>query len=314
MKFLKNFMIKRKNPLKKPAKKLVTHDGSFHADDILAVATLAIYLENQGEIFEIIRTRDEGIINGADYVFDVGGVYDPTHNRFDHHQRGGVGEREGIPYAAFGLVWKKFGLAVAGAEEIARLIERKLVMGVDANDNGVNLWKNNFTDILPYTLQDVFATFSPTALEIMTKDDQFLKALQWGTEILKREIKKTNDQIEVTKIIRNFYEKTEDKRLIVINEPKVSRFEIWDALQDFPEPVFVVYGDNLDWSVVTMRQKKNSFGSRKDFPANWGGISREELQKITKVPDAVFCHRSLFLAVAKSKNGAIKLAQLALSQ
>jgi len=39
----------------------------------------------------------------------------------------------------------------------------------------------------------------------------------------------------------------------------------------------------------------------------------KELQKVTGVADAIFCHRSLFLAVVKSKEGAIKLAELTLS-
>lgn len=53
---------------------LVTHDGTFHADDIFACATLSLYLKNN---IKIIRTRDPKIIEKGDYVFDVGGVYDP---------------------------------------------------------------------------------------------------------------------------------------------------------------------------------------------------------------------------------------------
>ena len=187
----------------------MTHDGSFHTDDIFAAATLSIYLDNLGKKFEIIRTRDVEMINSADYVFDLGRIYDENSNKFDHHQMGGAGEREGIPYAAFGLVWKKFGKEVSGSEQVALVIERKLVMPIDANDNGVDLYKNNFPDILPYTLQDVFAIFSPTALEDLDKDKQFMKALVWAREILQREIKKANDQIKITKIIIDFYNKTE---------------------------------------------------------------------------------------------------------
>ncbi len=293
--------------------KLVTHNGSFHADDVFAAATLIIMLEKKGQNFEIIRTRDPEIIQKGDYVFDVGGIYDEAKNRFDHHQTGGAGKREnGIEYSSFGLVWKKFGAEISGSKEIADLTERKLVIPVDANDNAIDLYKNNFSNILPYTLQDVLAIFSPTSLEAMGKDGQFLKALGWAKEILTREIKKTKDQIEITKIIHEFYRQTADKRLIIINQPKVSRFEIWDALQNFLEPLFVVYGDNLDWSVVAIRKDNNSFGNRKDFPANWGGVYREDLQKITGVSDAIFCHRGLFMAVAKSKEGAVALAQKAL--
>ncbi len=298
--------------IKKKLKKLVTHDGSFHTDDIFAAAALSIMLSNKGETFEIIRTRDQEIIDSADYIFDLGRMYEENSNRFDHHQAGGAGEREGIPYSSFGLVWKKFSGEIAGNKEIADIVERKLVMPVDANDNGVDLYKNNFPNIFPYTLQDVFAVFSPTALENLEKNEQFIKALAWAEEILRREIKKADDQIEITKIIRNFYKKTKDKRLIVIDKPKVSRFEIWDALQDFLEPLFVVCGDKEDWSIVAMRKEKNSFGSRKNFPISWGGLSYKDLQKITGVSDAVFCHRALFMAVAKSKEGAVKLAKLAL--
>ena len=298
--------------IKKKSIKLVTHDGSFHADDIFAAAALSIMLSNKGETFEIIRTRDQKIINNADYVFDLGRIYKENLNRFDHHQTGGAGEREGIPYSSFGLVWKKFGGEITGNKKITDIIERKLVMPVDVNDNGVDLYKNNFPNIFPYTLQDVFAIFSPTAFEDLDKNKQFMEALAWAKEILQREIKKAKDQIEIAKIIKNFYKKTKDKKLIIIDKPKVSRFEIWDALQDFPEPLFVVYGDKEDWSIVAMRKEKNSFGSRKNFPISWGGLSYKDLQKITGVSNAVFCHRALFMAVAKSKEGAVKLAQLAI--
>ncbi len=293
--------------------KIVTHDGSFHTDDIFAVATLSVLLEDRKEAFEIIRTRDEDIIKTGDYIVDVGGIYDEELNKFDHHQTGGAGKREnGLLYSSFGLVWKKFGIKIAGGTETAKIIENKLVVPVDANDNGIDLVKNNIPDVFEYTLQDVFAIFSPTALEDEEKDKQFIKALVWAKEILKREIKRATDQIEITKIIKDFYKKAGDKRLIVIDKPRVSRFNIWDALQDFPEPLFAVYGDKEDWSVVSIRKEKNSFSNRKGFPSAWAGLRKEELRKITGVEEAVFCHNKLFLAVAKSKEGAIKLAELAL--
>ncbi len=299
--------------MKKIKVKLVTHDGSFHTDDLFACATLSLYLEKHNEAFDIVRTRDEETMAGADYVFDVGGIYDEQNNRFDHHQVGGAGTREnGIEYSSFGLIWRKYGTEVAGNKEVADFVEWKLVMPVDANDSGIDLYKSNFDNVLPYTLQDVIATFSATALEDAQKDERFVKALALAKEILSREIKKGNDQIEVAKIIQGFYKKAQDKRLIVIDEPKVSRFEIWEALQEFSEPLFVAYGDNLDWSVVAVRKERNSFGNRKDFPASWAGLKGKELQKISGVEDAIFCHKNLFLTVAKSKEGAIKLAKLAL--
>ena len=309
MNYLKNFMINQN----KKIIKLVTHNGSFHADDIFACATISLVLEKRGEEFEIIRARDEEIIKAGDYVFDVGNVYDAEKNHFDHHQKEGAGAREnGIPYSSFGLVWKKFGIEICGSQKVVDIIDQKLVSPVDAGDNGIDLYKNKFENVLPYTINDVFSIFSKTALEDLDKDEQFSKAVVWAKEILKREIKKTNDQIEITKIIQGFYKKSLDKKLVIIDKPKVSRYEIWDALQDFTEPLFVVCGDDESWAAVAMRKEINSFKNRKDFPTSWAGLRDEKLQKITGVHDALFCHRNLFQAVAKSKEGATKLAELAL--
>ena len=75
------------NKNKNSIKKLITHNGSFHTDDLFACAILSIVLEDSGQKFEIIRTRDEDIVKNGDYVFDVGGIYDVENNRFDHHQK-----------------------------------------------------------------------------------------------------------------------------------------------------------------------------------------------------------------------------------
>ena len=70
----------------------------------------SIHFKKNNIKYSLERTRDEERITKADYVFDVGGIYDPSINRFDHHQPGGAGKRENdIPYAAFGLVWKTYG-------------------------------------------------------------------------------------------------------------------------------------------------------------------------------------------------------------
>lgn len=116
----------------------VVHNGKYHADDVFAMAALKILLDPEELI--IIRTRDPKIIDEADYVADVGGIYDPKKRRFDHHMREGAGVREnGIPYASFGLVWKEYGEKIAGSKQAAEYIDRKLVQPIDGPDNGVEL-------------------------------------------------------------------------------------------------------------------------------------------------------------------------------
>src|SRR5690554_5270603 len=81
--------------------KAFTHSGKFHSDDVFSAALLTYLNPN----IDIIRDYDipedfEGI------VFDIGG------GKFDHHQEGALVRDNGIPYAAFGLLWKEFGTLI----------------------------------------------------------------------------------------------------------------------------------------------------------------------------------------------------------
>lgn len=302
MKYLKNFIMETNN------KKLITHNGSFHADDIFATVTLSLLLEKKEESFEIIRTRDEEIIKNGDYVFDVGGIYDAEKNKFDHHQVGGAGRHEnGIEYAAFGLVWQKFGEEVCGSKEIADRLEEKFVTPIDANDNGINLYELK-REIAPYTIQDIFLAFRPTWKEEEDYDKPFLELVDFAKKILIREIKKMEDIILAESAVEKCYAESIDKKIIVLDD----HYPWGEIVANYPEPIFVISPKADMWRVECVRKQKFSFENKKNLPLAWAGLRDEELQKVTGVPDAIFCHRALFLTVAGSKEGAMKLAQIAL--
>lgn len=290
-------------------KKLITHDGSFHTDDVFACAALCLLLERNNEKFEIIRTRDEEIIKNGDYVFDVGLVYNAGLNRFDHHQKEGAGEREhGIRYSSFGLVWKKFGAELSGGEKAAKSIDQRLVVPIDAYDNGFNLVENKY-DVSPYLIQHFFIAMRPTWIEKrISNDEMFIRSVEIAKTILSREIIQIRDLILAEEKILPIYKETKDKRIIVLDDDYPHEY----ILNNLPEPLFVIYPktNNL-WGVKVVQDDPKTFKSRKDFPSSWGGLQDDDLQKITGVSDAVFCHKGLFLAVAKTKEGAIKLAQIA---
>jgi len=296
--------------IKKSKKILVTHNGSFHTDDIFAAATLSILLTKKGEQYEIIRTRDPESIKIGDYVFDVGGVYDEASNRFDHHQIGGAGKGpEGIEYSSFGLVWKKFGTEVCENEKAAQIIEKKLVAPVDAHDNGMDLVKNIY-DVSLYAIQYFFFSMVPTwREENLSKDEMFLQSVDIAKVVLAREIAQAKDNIIAQEAIIEIYKNTTDKKILIFDKDYPSA----EVLHSFPETLFVVYPRSTDntWGVKAVRGDTTSFKNRKNLPASWGGLKDEELQKVTGVSDAVFCHRVLFMCVAKTKEGAIKLAQIA---
>lgn len=292
--------------------KLVTHDGSFHTDDIFAAAILSLVFEKNNQDFEIVRTRIEDDIKNADIVFDVGGIYDAENNRFDHHQVGGAGKRVEVPnieYSSFGLVWKKFGIELCGDQKVVDLIDKKLVSPVDSGDNGVSLVDLK-TDVSPYFIQSAFNSFNPGWKDVTPDASNlaFFECVKIAKTILNNEIVKAKDVLEAEAFVTAIYESTTDKRVVVLDK----KYPWFEQMQNYPEPLFVVY-PRVDgsWGLEGVTLKKFSIDKRKKLPAAWAGLRDLELQKVSGVSDAVFCHRALFMGVAKSKEGAIKLAQIA---
>lgn len=309
-------------------KTIVTHDGAFHADDVFAVAVLRL-LEPTATV---VRTRDSDATAAADFVVDVGGVSDAKQNRFDHHQPEGAGEREnglpgqhssparaehaggrrqaGIPYAAFGLVWKKFGGELSGSEEAALRVDEVLVSPIDANDNGIDLAVPAGAGISTYDIADAVRAFVPTWRE---KDADthaaFLEAVSCAQRIIEREIACATSAVAGAEAVQRAYAAAEDKRLIVLDEDLSWK----DILAQAPEPLYCVHPQNGVWRLYCVRDNPRQFVNRKDLPSAWAGLSDQELAAATGVADAVFCHRNRFMAVTKTREGALALAKLALA-
>jgi urease accessory protein len=86
---------------------IVTHNGTHHADEALAVHLLRKL--PQFSTANLTRTREKSIIDQATIVVDVGAEYDVARNRFDHHQRGFeevFDNQHKIKLSSAGLVWK----------------------------------------------------------------------------------------------------------------------------------------------------------------------------------------------------------------
>lgn len=296
-------------------KTIVTHNGSFHSDEIFAVATLI--LAHPEEDFLVVRSRDKEVINKADIVVDVGGVYDPKSLKFDHHQKEGAGIRSNsIPYASFGLVWKAFGQKISGDVDIFQRIDERLVSYIDSVDNGISIFSTLFDGVYPYTIVDFLSSFKKHGASDKENDETFIKLVEVAKNILIREIENEKIFESLKNKIIDIYEESAEKGIIILPEG----YPWKDFLVSRPEPVFVIYpssqdenGEPKSWSVQGVPKEKKSFEVRKPFPKGWAGLTENELSVVSGVSDAIFCHRNLFLAVAKSKDGAMELARKALS-
>jgi uncharacterized UPF0160 family protein len=288
---------------------VATHPGTFHADDVFAVAVLGLV---HGPV-DIVRTRDEAAMAAAAARVDIGGRSDPTTGDFDHHQRGGAGERaNGILYASFGLMWREHGAKLAGGEDVAAAIDERLVQGVDANDTGQSISSALFEGIRPLTVSGVIAAMNPAWDEQLSQaeeDARFAEAVAWATSVLERELAGTRAYRRALDLVRAAIERSADRRVIELDR-KLPWHET--VVNTAPEALYVVYPKSDGWGMQAVPRALGEFENRLDLPAAWAGLSGAELASITGVQDAVFAHSKRFYASAESREGILALARLAL--
>ena len=291
---------------------VATHDGSFHADEVFAIAALGLL----GEPVEVMRTRDPGGIAQADLRVDVGFRDDASTGDFDHHQRGFERARDnGVRYASFGLVWREFGAQVCGGDqEVATGVDEALVQPVDANDTGQRLTKSLIDGVSPMTVNGIIGGFNARWDEALTPEaerERFDAAIALAQGILAREVTAAASARRSMRVVREAIAAAADPRLVElpVNAP-------WKQVlvPEAPDVLFVIYPKRQGFGIEAVPRALGSFENRRDLPAAWGGLEGADLVAATGVDDALFCHAKRFLAVARSRAGIERLAELALSE
>lgn len=287
---------------------IVTHDGSFHTDDVSAVAMMRnIYPDAR-----IIRSRDLNVINSADIVLDVGGVYDPDNNRFDHHQSG-CNERwkpNGTKLSSLGMAYKKFAVNYIYSvnisveheflNEIIESFYERYVREVDAIDNGEwnasgNKLRTNISSIIP----------------AMTGYATFEDAVNFADIVMKR-------------VLQNvyYYSKTKAQSKILVQQafqhqrnPQILEFDnhfeysMMKYIKTYEKTkiLFLVYPSFDQWNCKAIPE--NNFKKRAEVQ------DIEYLRNVVKNPnDILFVHNKKFIAAAKTKETALEIAKLSIKK
>jgi uncharacterized UPF0160 family protein len=291
---------------------IATHDGSFHADEVFAIAALALL----GDPLEVVRTRDRDALAQADLRVDVGFRYDPSTGDFDHHQRDFDSARDnGVRYASFGLVWREFGAQVCeGEQDVADAVEETLVQSVDANDTGQQLTRALIDDVHPLTVNGIIGGFNARWDEALTAEEdraRFDQAVALAQGIIAREIASAASGRRAQRIVRDAITAAPDPRVVElpINTP-------WKQVlvPEAPDALFVIYPKRQGFGLEAVPRAVGSFENRRNLPATWGGLEGADLVAATGVNEALFCHAKRFLAVATTRAGVKQLAELALAQ
>ncbi len=292
--------------------KVATHSGSFHADEVFALAALTLL----DPAVEIVRTRDADALAAADLRVDVGFRDDPATGDFDHHQKGGAGERpNGVRYASFGLVWREFGTQVCdGDADVAARVDPSLVQGVDANDTGQAVVAPILDGVRPMTVSGVIGGLNRRWDEDLTAEDErarFDAAVELARGIVEREIASAAAAQRAVRIVEAAVGRARDPRVIEL-ERDVPWKEV--VVTQAPDALFVVYPKRQGWGLEAVPRELGSFTNRRDLPEAWAGLDGPDLARLTGVQDALFAHAKRFLAVARSREGIAALAEQALAE
>ncbi len=315
---------------------IATHSGTFHADDVFGVGILMGVFPSH----TLIRTRKQELIDAADFAVDVGGSWDVATGRFDHHQRGFDGARPahevdgttvpGVGYASAGLVWSAFGTAYvkawasgaghslddAAVAEIVRSIDHSLVQYLDIVDTGQG-------DVSPgiFGLSSLIAQLNTHWLEEQGLDlaakaalleTRFREAIAITRKFLDHAISKKVAQLRAMDTVRNA-PRLLGGRVLHLQEGGMPWTHV--VVHEMPEVMFVIYpdSDGNQYQIKTVPVEAGSFTARMDLPDAWAGLRDGELAAVNGVADSVFCHLNLFIGGARSFDGAVKMAELALA-
>lgn len=287
--------------------KIGTHDGKFHADEVFSIAILRkVYPSST-----IVRTRNIKKLSECDMVVDVGG------GKYDHHTVGKVYRENKIPYASAGLIWRDFGRTLfiqCGIEDerelqqLVQTIDEKLIQGIDAIDNGVNLERDSRIRGIP----EIIGGFNPTWNETADEDRRFMDAVAVAIQVLENQISLEMSRIAAVHLVLEAYQTRGRKEILEFNA-FVPWAETLLHIDSAAEVQFVIFPDKINgYRIQVVPKIMGSFEARKPLPESWAGKEEDELGAIIGIPDAIFCHPARFIAGARTHESVMVMANLAL--
>ena len=253
-----------------------THGGIFHADDVFTTALLKILNDD--------FTWERGFVVPED--FD-GIVYDIGFGEFDHHQADARVRENGVPYAAFGLVWEKYGRFVMDKED-AENFDSEFVQMIDKTDNTGA--RNPISSIIH--------DMNPEWNEEVSSDEAFGKAVEYAILTLETQFKHIKSKREADSIVKEKLSEAVGKTLFI------GDYVPWrDVLRDTDIDYVIYISERGGFNIQTVSHKRGD-DTDVSFPVEWRGKTREELEKLSGIKGLTFCHNGGFLCATESLEAA----------
>lgn len=259
-------------------KTVITHNGIFHADEVVAIALLRIA---GFSMLNIVRTRDKaeikkGIENPYTFVIDVGGIHDPSKNNFDHHQD------KNLPSAA-GLVYEHFKDQIC--DKYSQQFFSKFIASIDAIDTNRNdIYKtwNTLPDGFRNT-SNIISGFNRDPKDDDDQHSQFELALTFATFIIRNELHLAGEKAKSEAMYTS--------RTILPNN--VAVFDEFNTVwKEKPDHQFAVMPHTSGWQIVS---RDTSVAIVPESVSSCDGF--------------IFRHASGFMATVKEKSTAVEFAK-----
>ena len=274
--------------IRKQGAEAFTHSGKFHADDVFSAALL-LYLNPEIQITRGNRVPEEyeGI------VFDIG------RGKYDHHQKDSRVRENGIPYAAFGLLWEELGEEILG-KELAEKFDESFVQPLDLNDNTGE--KNELATLI--------GNFNPTWDAKGGSDEAFFQAVSVAGMILEHKFERFQGNERADQRVEELLaDCKEGTKILVLPEFVPCQKRLSET-----EIAFVIFPSNRGGYCIQPQKKEYSLNYKCSFPVEWLGLEGEELVKATGLQSAGFCHKGGFLMTTDTLEDAVKACEISLAE
>ncbi len=273
---------------------LATHNGPFHADDVLAAALVRVFKDADATV---LRTRDSEKLSNADVVFDVGGEFDAERCRFDHHQRDYTGTRSS---AGMVLDWLESEGSVRGT--VAESLRHQLVNYVDAVDIGA---RGSDADV------PCFSTIVGIMVECARDSDfdsWYERAVAMAVDVVAGvRIGCERAEEDALSVRSAMADAAEEGRRVLFFDRYLKWKPAYFAADGAEHPTdYVLFPGKGDWRVVTVPVGPESKDDKRKLPSQWGGLEGEELAAVVGVEGARFCHKNCFIASFETRDAALE--------
>lgn len=299
---------------------LVTHSGGFHADELLSSVILTRLFPDA----QLVRTREKAWItpDASRIIYDVGGDFDVAAKIFDHHQRPNPLRTDGQPYSSFGLIWAQYGrdylramdVPAQDIEPIFKSFDGDFVLPIDLVDNGAvntSVAGPLFAGLtLPVLLESLKPAFDNN--QEGAEDLAFAAALPVARAFVEAQISRKAAKYRAEATVMRAIAAAGTSRVLELPMGMPFRAGVEKAGAD--QLLFVAHPRGSDWALTTIRRGDDTFDNRADLPAAWAGLTDAALEAVCGVAGAKFCHNGRFIAVASSREAALKMADLAVAE